>query len=87
MTQHLDAKQYLPVTVAEREALCREASARGLSTGLLARVLFMYGLANIDGPELVQLVHDEKSATKQRISAGARVAVKARWAHNHQGEK
>lgn len=85
MTQHLGAKQYVPVTDDELQLLRNEATARGIGTGLLTRVLFTYGLKRIDTVAMARLIDQEKAATKQRIRAGARVAVNARWGNNNQG--
>ena len=87
MSNHLDAKQYVPITEDERQLLRDEARARGIGAGLLARVLFIYGLEHIDDQELVNRISDEKSATKKRISAGARVAIQARWGTSDREEK
>lgn len=87
MSDHLDTKQYVPVTADERQLLRDEASARGIGAGLLARVLLIYGLEHIDDQELIDRIGNEKSATKQRISAGARVAIQARWGSSDSEEK
>lgn len=84
---HLKAKQYVPVTEDERWLLKEEAAERGTSAGLLARVLFIYGLEHIDGAEIIRRIEEEKSASKQRISKGARAAIQSRWGSNEEEEK
>lgn len=83
----LDTKQYVPVSGDERWLLREEAAQRGTSTGLLARVLFLYGLEHIDDPEIIRRIEEEKSASKQRISKGARAATQARWGTNQEEGK
>ncbi|MEU3041580.1 hypothetical protein ABZ700_11615 [Streptomyces diastaticus] len=87
MSQSLKAKQYIPVTEDESAFLKKEAAARGIGAGLLARVLFNYGVEHLDDQQLDRLVAEEKKASKERVSAGARVAVQARWGINNEEEK
>lgn len=87
MSQSLKAKQYIPVTEDESAFLKTEAAARGIGAGLLARALFNYALENLDNQQLDRLVAEEKKASKDRVSAGARIAVQARWGNTNEQEK
>lgn len=87
MSESLKAKQYIPVTEDELQMLKNEATKRGIGAGLFARVMFSYGLAHLDGEDLDRRASEEKAASKQRVSAGARVAVRARWQTNSQDGK
>lgn len=87
MSEQLSAKQYVPVTEIERQVLRDAAAARNIGAGLLARVLYTYGLEHIDDLEVGRRIDTEKAASKTRISEGARVANQARWGSNHEGEK
>lgn len=86
MSNHLSTKQYVPVTEDERQLLRDEAAKRGLGAGLLARVLFIYGLERIDDQELIDRISEEKTATRKRISAGGRTAVQSRWGTSEEGK-
>lgn len=86
MSNHLSAKQYVPITDDERKLLRDEAAKRNIGAGLLARVLLVYGLEHVDEQSLADRIKDEKSISQQRISAGARVANQARWATNKKGK-
>lgn len=86
MSNHLSTKQYVPVTEDERQLLRDEAAAREIGAGLLARVLFIYGLEHIDDRELIERISDEKTATKKRISDGGRAAIQSRWGTSKEGK-
>ncbi|WP_129656314.1 hypothetical protein [Rothia halotolerans] len=75
----LGKKQWVPLSDGEHKALGDIAVERGLGRGLLARVLLVHGLDHVDEPEIAELIEEEKTATKKRVSDGARVAIAARW--------
>jgi hypothetical protein len=75
----LTAKQYAPLSDDEQQVLRREAAARGIGNGLLARVLLLHGLEHLDDPEIAERVAGEQTAMRARISDGARAASRLRW--------
>lgn len=75
----LDTKQIAPLTRAERETLQELAKNSGITPGLFARALILFGLARMDDPALQDALTDAKEAAAQRLSDGAREAVHSRW--------
>ncbi|PFG69100.1 hypothetical protein B0O41_3951 [Propionibacteriaceae bacterium ES.041] len=84
--QQLSAKQYAPLAEDEQRGFRAEAQKRGIGSGLLARALLLDGLDRLGDPALERRIDDEKTATKHRISDGARAAAQQRWA-NDEGAK
>lgn len=88
MTESLKSKQQVPLSHEERQLLIDESRERGMTPGLLARALLLYGLDHMDSePKIGEQIESEKFATKLRISDGARVAAQQRWATNQKGTK
>lgn len=85
MSHRLNTKQYVPLSDDERQALRNEAATRGISAGLLARALLLYGFDKLDDAAVDARITEEKIATKERITQGARIAVNARWATTTEG--
>lgn len=87
MIQPLNRKQQIPLTEEERRLFIDIAHRAGTTPGLLGRALLMHGLDCMDtDPTIRERIESEKSATKQRISDGARYAAQQRWGIN-EGEK
>jgi len=82
----LRAKQYAPLSDDEHRAFRDEAAKHGIGNGLLARVLLLHGLENVDDPEIAQLIRDEKTSAQTRIRDGARTAARARWGTGEEDE-
>lgn len=83
----LGARQVVPLSYDEQEALHREAARVGLSHGLLSRLYLAHGLDHGDDPEMVERIEAEKDAAAERIRAGAKTAAQARWGTKSAGEK
>lgn len=87
MSGALNTKQWVPLSDDEREALVVEAASQGLTTGLLARALLLHALDRVGSAGVGRRVEEERAATKQRISEGARTAVRARWGSDEGSKK
>ena len=81
MSHSLTAKQHAPLTEDELQVIRREASAWGLTPGLFARALILDSLDRLEDESVMQRLTDEKSASRARITKGARAANSARWGH------
>lgn len=80
MTERLDAKQFTPLTSGEKAAIRETAVGHSISNGLLSRALLLYAFdEHLDDPALIARIEKEKSASRLRISQGARPAVNARY--------
>lgn len=79
MSRSLTAKQHAPLTADELEVIRREAGAWGLTPGLFARALILVGLDRLNDESVMQRLTDEKSASRERVTKGARAANSARW--------
>lgn len=83
----LGARQVVPLSYDEHDALRREADRVGLTAGLLARIYLTYGLDHCDDPETAGRIEAEKVAAAERIRAGAQTAARARWGARDTDEK
>lgn len=72
-------KQYIPVTAEEQTALRNAARENGIGVGLLCRALTLRAFKSLSASELEQLIQDEKDASNERLSAGAKEARRHRW--------
>lgn len=79
MRNPLIRKQIVPLTDEERDDLAAAAKEHQLSNGLFARALLLHGMEALNTPAIQASLAAERTATKNRISDGARAAVRARW--------
>lgn len=79
MSDGLRAKQWVPLSGDEREALRAEAAKRDMTVGLLSRALLIESLEHLDSAGTARRIEEEKLATRRRISEGARAAARTRW--------
>lgn len=75
----LDAKQVAPLTGDELEELRTAAAERGIGNGQLTRALVLHGLDHLDDRTVAEAIEAEKAHARERLSAGAREAVRQRW--------
>lgn len=75
----LDARQVVPLTSDDLDALRGAAETRAITAGLFARALVRYAMARLDDPDLHAVIDAEKTEAKTRVSDGARRAVSQRW--------
>jgi len=81
MTAKLDARQLVPLTSEELDALREAAKVAEITPGLYSRALMGHAmaLAAAGDPAIDDAVAAEKGAAGARITAGARAAVAQRW--------
>lgn len=75
----MSAKQYVPLSQDELATMRAAARDHQIGAGLFFRALAMHAYATLTPDELTRVVDEEKAASKQRLSDGARQARSHRW--------
>lgn len=79
MSEPLKAKQVVPLTQEELEAIQFDAASRDVTTGLYCRALLLYAFERVDTASVRRRIEEEYRASQVRIGEGARTAARTRW--------
>ena len=75
----MSAKQYVPLSEDELATMRAAAREHKIGAGLFFRALAMHAYTTLTPDQLAQVIEEEKAASKQRLSDGAREARSHRW--------